>query len=156
MALLVNLRCGDQQLPSLIDMISEGLVALFGDRCTNIGGGGAGSGCWGRKQCGATKVTIPVTGSTTGAAIVHKEFSHRPPSHRTPNAGLFHLSELVQAAKGQRAEPWESGCSRSLLQTLDAQCYRSHLEFHFFTKGSIPATPYKPNHTVHMWNLTLP
>ena len=70
MALLVNLRCGDQQLPSLIDMNSEGLVALFGDRCTNIGGGdggggGGAGGCWGRKQCGATKVTIPVTGSTT-------------------------------------------------------------------------------------------
>ena len=147
MALLVNLRCGDQQLPSLIDMNSEGLVALFGDRCTNIGGGAAAGGCWGRKQCGATKVTIPVTGSTTGATIVHKEFSHRPSSHQTPNAGLFHLSESVQAGKGQRAEPRESGCSRSLLQTLGAQCYRSHLEFQFLQKGQS-----QPPHT----NPTIP
>ena len=74
-------------------MNSEGLVALFGDRCTNIGGGGAAGGCWGRKQCGATKVTIPVTGSTTGAAIVHKEFSHRcsrwPPIHQATKRWAF-------------------------------------------------------------------
>ena len=80
-----------------------------------------------------------------GAAIVHKEFSHRcsrwPSSHQTPNAGLFHLSESVQAAKGQRAEPRESGCSRSLLQTLGAQCYRSDLEFHNYTRV-------KPSHPI--------